>query len=277
MHEEHNGNTQACGKALDLDGRMSSITWSFEGKTALVTGASRGIGLASAELLARAGAHVFALSRSGTADGVPGSVHALSVDVTDMDQLARAAKEASMPTGRIDICIANAGVAMVEDYATIDPAEWGHAIDVNLMGVMRAWQAVLPYMTDGRGGRLIANSSAAGLRGEPGIASYSATKAAISGLIRALAVEYADRAITVNAVAPGEIDTQLNREGRRSMAQRQGRPVEDMMGELLADRIPLGRLGSAEEVASLIAYLASDEAAYVTGRTVVIDGGQLLV
>lgn len=256
---------------------MSSIAWSFEGKTALITGASHGIGLMSAALLARAGAHVFAVSRSGTADGVTGNVHALSVDVTNMDQLVHAAEQASMPTGRIDICVANAGMAMAEDYATVDPAEWERAIDVNLLGVMRVWQAVVPYMQDGHGGRLIANSSAASLRGEPGLAAYSATKAAISGLIQCLAVEYADRAITVNAVAPGEIDTQLNREGRRTMAQLQGRPVEELMGELLAKRIPLGRLGSAEEVASLIAFLASDEAAYVTGRTVVIDGGQLLV
>jgi NAD(P)-dependent dehydrogenase (short-subunit alcohol dehydrogenase family) len=256
---------------------MSSITWSFEGKTALITGASRGIGLASAELFARAGAEVFALSRSGISDGLPDNVHALSVDVTDTDQLTRAAQEASRRLGRIDICIANAGIGMIEDFATTDPAQWVHAIDVNLIGVMRVWQAVLPYMTDGRGGRLIANSSASGVRGEAGTATYSATKAAISGLIQALAIEYASRKITVNAVAPGEIDTQLNREGRQLIAEQRGTSSAALLNELLTDHVPLGRLGSAEEVASAIAFVASDEAAYMTGQTVVMDGGLVLV
>jgi NAD(P)-dependent dehydrogenase (short-subunit alcohol dehydrogenase family) len=256
---------------------MSSIKWSFEGKTALITGASRGIGLASAELLAQAGAEVFALSRTGAADGLSGNLHSLSADVTDADQLKRAAQEAAKRSGRIDICIANAGMGMIEDFATTDPAQWAHAIDVNLIGVMRVWQAVLPYMTDGRGGRLIANSSASGVRGEAGTATYSATKAAISGLIQALAIEYASAKITVNAVAPGEIDTQLNREGRQWIAQQRGTSSEELLNELLTDHVPVGRLGSAEEVASLIAYVASDEAAYMTGQTVVMDGGLVLV
>jgi glucose 1-dehydrogenase len=187
---------------------VTTISWNFEGKTALITGASRGIGLAAAELLASAGAEVYALSRSGEPSAQSPRSHVLTVDVTSTEKLTRAAEDAASNTGRIDICIANAGVGFVEDYVHTNPVEWSRVIDVNLLGVMRVWQAVLPYMgNDGLGGRLIANSSAAGVRGELGTATYSASKAAIAGLVQSLAVEYADRAITVNAVAPGEIDT----------------------------------------------------------------------
>jgi NAD(P)-dependent dehydrogenase (short-subunit alcohol dehydrogenase family) len=257
---------------------VTTISWNFEGKTALVTGASRGIGLATANLLAGAGADVFALSRSAEPSDENSKVHVLTVDVTNADQLARAAEDAARSTGGIDICVANAGVGFVEHYVRTDPADWSRVIDVNLLGVMRVWQAVLPHMgKDGRSGRLVANSSAAGVRGEPGTATYSASKAAISGLVQALAIEYADRAITVNAVAPGEIDTLLNREGRQTAAERGGTSAEQLLEDLIANHIPVRRLGSADEVAGLIAFLASDEAAYMTGQTVVIDGGQLLV
>jgi NAD(P)-dependent dehydrogenase (short-subunit alcohol dehydrogenase family) len=257
---------------------MSEISWSFAGKTVLVTGASRGIGLATANLFAGAGAHVLALSRSGAGDGLHPDAHALSADVTKTEELAAAAEQAASHSGRIDVCVANAGVGMVEDYATSDPAEWARVVDVNLLGVMRTWQAALRHMgAEGRGGRLIANSSAAGVRGEPGTPTYSATKAAISGLVQALAVEYADRGITVNAVAPGEIDTQMNRDGRARVAARQGRRVEELLHELVSDHIPVGRFGSPDEVAALIAFLAAGESSYITGQTIVIDGGQLLV
>ncbi len=253
-----------------------SITWSFAGRTVLVTGASRGIGLASARLFADAGAEVFALARSEQ-EQAP-RLHPIVADVRSAGQLAEAARRAASQTGRIDICVANAGGVVVEDYAQTDPQHWRELIDVNLTGVMRTWQAALPYMgQEGHGGRLIANSSAAGVRGEPLIAAYSASKAAISGLVQALALYCAKRGITVNAVAPGEIDTQLNREGRRGAARRQGRPEQELLHEMLSGAIPLGRLGEPEEIASLIAYLASDEAAYLTGQTLVIDGGQLLV
>ena len=166
----------------------------------------------------------------------------------------------------------------MENYADTDPADWCRVVDVNLLGVMRTWQAVLPYMTaDGGGGRLIANSSAAGVRGESATPTYSATKAALTGLVQALAVDCAARSITVNAVAPGDIDTQLNREGRAHAAAREGRSREELVGELLAHHIPARRLGEPGEVASLIAFLASAESAYITGQTIVIDGGQLLI
>lgn len=257
---------------------MSNLSWSFSGRTAVVTGASRGIGLASANLFAAAGADVFVLARSKPAESLHPQAHVLSCDVSAADELADAIANAASLGGGIDICVANAGVGLVEDYEETDPEEWSRLIEVNLLGVMRTWQAALPHMgKEGKGGRLIANSSAAGVRGEPGTAAYSASKAAISGLVQALAIEYAPRGICVNAVAPGEIDTRMNREGRARVAARAGRASEDLLQELICDHIPAGRLGRAEEVASVIAFLASEEASYITGQTIVIDGGQLLV
>lgn len=257
---------------------MNNTSWSFPGKTVVVTGASRGIGLACVNLFAGAGAHVFALSRTGGTGGLHSSAHALSVDVTDSRDLALAIGTAAGLTGRIDICVANAGAVLVEDFSATDPAEWSRLIDVNLIAVMRTWQAALAYMgTNGSGGRLIANSSAAGVRAEPDIPAYSATKAAIGALVQALAVEYAPRQITVNAVAPGEIDTELQRDARDRVARRHGRRSEDLFCKLISESIPLHRLGRPNEVAALVAFLASAEAAYITGQTIVIDGGQLLI
>lgn len=257
---------------------MSNIAWSFAGRAVVVTGASRGIGLATANLFAAAGAEVFALSRSKPADTLHRDVHVLSCDVSSAEDLAGSMSQAASATGRIDVCVANAGVGLVEEYEQIDPAEWARLMDVNLLGVMRTWQAALRHMArDGSGGRLIANSSAAGVRGEPATAAYSASKAAISGLVHALAVEYAPHDISVNAVAPGEIDTKMNRDGRAGVAALSGRSGEELMRELVSDHIPAGRLGQCEEVASLIAFLASEEASYITGQVIVIDGGELLV
>jgi len=255
---------------------VGNIQWSFAGQTAIVTGASRGIGLATANLLASAGANVFALSRSGDDKELHPAATALRVDVSDRTILMDAVGRAALTTGRVEIAVANAGVGLVEEFSSTDPAEWRRLVDVNLLGAMNTCQAVLPYMLSA-GGRLIVNSSAAGVRGEMGTPTYSATKAALMGLVQSLAIEYAPRGVTVNAVAPGEIDTELNRAGRQRVAEQRGRSATALLDELVSSNIPAGRLGTPDEVARVIAFLASEEAAYITGQTVIIDGGQLLI
>jgi len=257
---------------------MSNIAWSFPERTVVLTGGSRGIGLASANLFAAAGAKVYALSRSKPASELSEDVEVIACDVSVQEDLSSAVERIVADSGGVDICVANAGVCMVEDFAETDPAEWSRIVDVNLLGVMRTWQAVLPHMAKGeRGGRLIANSSAAGVRAESSIPAYSASKAALTGLVQSLAIRYASRGICVNAVAPGEIDTDMNRNARATMAQSEGRSSEDLLRELLCEHIPAGRLGHEQDIAATIAFLASDDASFITGQTIVIDGGQLLI
>lgn len=255
---------------------MSNIQWSFQGQTVIITGASRGIGLATANLFADAGASVYALSRSKPAADLSDEVEVIACDVAAAKDVSSAMQQIAARSGGIDICIANAGTCMVEDFAEADPAEWERIVDVNLLGVMRTWQAALPHMS-GADGRLIANSSAAGVRAESPIPAYSASKAALTGLVQSLAIRYADRGITVNAVAPGEIDTDMNRGARAAMASSVGRTSEELLQELLNEHIPAGRLGSEQDIAATIAFLASEESSFITGQTIVIDGGQLLI
>jgi NAD(P)-dependent dehydrogenase (short-subunit alcohol dehydrogenase family) len=234
----------------------------LEGRRALVTGAATGIGEATATRFRAEGAEVIGVD---TALGYPGLV----ADVSDADEVAEAVRAA----GRLDICVANAGISLMEPFLEGDPASWERVLRVNVLGVMHTLQAAARAMP--HGGRLLATASIAGQHGEAGAAAYCASKAAVIGLVRALSIELAPNGITVNAVAPGQIDTHMNRTDLDIVAQRTGRPAAVVLRDHLERNVPAGRLGTPEEVAAVFAFLASDDAAFITGEVVRIDGGEL--
>jgi NAD(P)-dependent dehydrogenase (short-subunit alcohol dehydrogenase family) len=242
------------------------------GRRALVTGGAAGIGAATARRLEADGATVVVADALAPDDPAPGR---LVADVTDPLQIAGAV-HAAAAGGRLDICVANAGVSLMEPFTDGTVASWERVLRVNLLGVMITLQAAARAMIDaGQGGRLLATASIAGLHGEPGSAAYCASKAGVIGLVRTLAIELAPFGITVNAVAPGQIDTAMNARDLETQARRLARSPDALLDEHLRGRVPARRLGTPEEVAALFAFLASDEAAFITGEVLRVDGGEL--
>jgi NAD(P)-dependent dehydrogenase (short-subunit alcohol dehydrogenase family) len=242
------------------------------GRRALVTGGAAGIGAATAERLRREGATVTVADAVPPATPVP---ERLVADVTDPAQVAAAVEVAAGDEG-LDICVANAGTSLIEGFLVGTAERWERVLRVNLLGVMLTLQAAAEQMIEsGRRGRLLATSSIAGLHGEPDSGAYCASKAGVVGLVRALAVELAPWGITVNAVAPGQIDTVMNSRDLETQARALGRSPASLRSEHLERRVPARRLGAPEEVAGLFAFLASDAAAFITGEVVRIDGGEL--
>jgi NAD(P)-dependent dehydrogenase (short-subunit alcohol dehydrogenase family) len=240
----------------------------------LVTGAAAGIGDATARHFATDGAQVVALDAAESATGDPPNLRRVVGDVTDPAHLAAAVELAAGDAG-LDVCVANAGVSLMEGFLEGGTESWERVMRVNLLGVMLTLQAAATSMVERGGGRLLATASIAGLHGEPGSSAYCASKAGVIGLVKTLAVELAPHGVTVNAVAPGQIDTGMNARDLETVARAAGRSPRDLLDEHLERRVPARRLGAPEEVAALFAYLASDAAAFITGEVIRIDGGEL--
>ena len=240
-------------------------------RVAFVTGASRGVGRAIAVRLAAAGVAVAACAREDHVRGVVdeivaagGRAEALSADVTSAASLKAAVRAALDRFGRIDILVNNAGIARDQLLVRMKAEEWDAVIATNLTAAFTCTQAVLRPMLRQRWGRVINVGSVVGQSGNPGQANYAASKAGLIGFSKALAHEVAARGITVNVVAPGFIETDMTAalgEGAR---------------EALAARIPAGRLGRPEDVAAAVCYLAADEASYITGQVIGVNGGMYM-
>lgn len=249
---------------------MSPPTSQKESRVALVTGASRGLGRAAAEALAGDGLAVACNYRGDDAgaketvraiEDAGGTAAAFRADVSDEGQVQEMFREIRGWLGAPLVLVNNAGV--LRDGLTVKYplAEWERVLGVNLSGAFLCAREALPAMLKARWGRIVNVSSAAGLRGNPGQAAYSASKAGVIGLTQSLAREYGSRGITANAVCPGFVETVM---------------TEGFIGkqrDRLIEQIPAGRIGTPEEVAAVIRFLASDEASYVTGAVVAVDGG----
>ena len=247
------------------------------GKVAVVTGAGSGLGLASARRFADEGAAVVCVDLGDGGEQAADQIAAaggralgVSADVSSADDLAAMAAAAQETLGGIDVLYANAGVPGEGKATDVDPADWERTLAVDLTGVFLSARAVLPAMIERGGGCVLTQASAAGLAALPALAPYSAAKAGVIGLTRQLALDYAPHGVRVNAICPGTVVTPLV---EAAMERRGG--VEQGL-ERSRERIPLGRLGRPEEVAALAAFLASDEAAWITGAAIPIDGGLTL-
>jgi 3-oxoacyl-[acyl-carrier protein] reductase len=243
---------------------------SSENRTVLVTGASRGIGRACAIALAEPGAFIAVNYRSRRAEaeevlrvieekGARGML--LAADVADAQAAADAVSQVLQQTGRLDVLVNNAGVTADGLLMRMGNDDWHRVLDTNLSGSFYCTRAALRPMLKQRSGRIVMLSSIVGVRGNAGQANYSAAKAGLIGLAKSVALEVASRGITANVVAPGFIETDMT----------EAMPPEARKAML--DRVPMGRPGTAEEVAALVRFLAGRESGYITGQVFTIDGG----
>ena len=271
---------------------------STQNRVALITGAGRrsGIGAAIARRLARDGVHVVvadicapptdllhggnpaweelqAVAEEAAAAGVRSL--AVRADVTDGESVRAMVSRVEETFGRLDVLVNNAGTAIAPG-AVVDMLEaaWRKTLEINATGTFLVSKYALPLMiAGGRGGRVINMASLAAQKPKPFVSAYAASKAAVVAFTGSLAKEVAEHGITVNAVCPGDINTELKRWGLQLEALATGHPLDDVMTSALAE-IPLGRLGTPEDVANLVAFLASDEAAFITGQALGVTGGR---
>ena len=241
----------------------------LSGKTALVTGSTRGIGREIAAVLAACGAKVAVAGRdqakaAEVATAIGGGAQGFGADMSDGAQVTKLVEEVEAAFGSLDILVNNAGLTRDNLLIRIKDEDWDAVLDANLKGAFAAIRAATRGMMKRRWGRIINISSVVGITGNKGQASYAASKAGMLGLTKAVAQELASRNILVNAIAPGFIETEMT--AALSAEQRAA----------LAERIPLARLGTPTDVANAVAFLASEHAAYITGQVLVVDGGMVM-
>ena len=242
-------------------------------KVAMVTGGGRGIGRAIALRLAEAGAIIVVndIGDAGPVEAVVGEIKAMGrqalpvlADVSSASDVDRLVAEATSAYGRIDILVNNAGIARDQLLLRMSEEDWDRVLDVDLKSVFLCTKAVLKHMVKQRWGRIISLASVVGIVGNPGQANYAAAKAGIIGFTRTIAKEVASRGITVNAIAPGFIDTEMTQQ------------LKEEWKKTLQKQIPLGYLGSPRDVAEAVAFFASEEARYITGQVLGVDGGMAI-
>ena len=243
----------------------------YDGKVAIVTGASRGIGRAIAERLAAGGATVVCVARgtnaAATAAGITGTggkATAHAADVTDAAAVEALIKETIDTHGKIDILVSNAGITRDQLMLRMKRSDWDEVIATNLTASFTLCQAALRPMIRQRSGRIIAISSVVGQMGNAGQANYAASKAGLIGFCKALAREVASRQVTVNVVAPGLIETDMTK------------AITESAKTEWSAQIPLGRMGTPADIAAAVGFLASDEASYITGQVLAVNGGMYM-
>ena len=240
----------------------------FNGQTALITGAGRGIGKTIAVKLAESGLDIAIADMNPVSDDVLREIEeygtkclAFQMDVTEVESVDSVVKKIIDETGGIHILVNNAGITQDNLFMRMKPEQWSQVIDVNLNGVFHVTKAVIRTMVKQHSGRIINISSVVGFSGNPGQVNYSSTKSGLIGFTKSLSREVGTRGITVNAVAPGFINTAMTQALNESQQQ------------AILSQIPLGRMGEAEDIANAVAFLASEEASYITGTVLHVNGG----
>ena len=240
----------------------------FNGQTALITGAGRGIGKTIAVKLAESGLDIAIADMTPVSNDVLREIEeygtkclAFQLDVTDVESVDSVVKKIIDETGGIHILVNNAGITKDNLFMRMKPEQWSQVIDVNLNGVFHVTKAVIRTMVKQHSGRIINISSVVGFSGNPGQVNYSSTKSGLIGFTKSLSREVGTRGITVNAVAPGFINTAMTQALNESQQQ------------TILSQIPLGRMGEAEDIANAVAFLASEEASYITGTVLHVNGG----